>query len=341
MIKEFKGEKTMTQKVKIGSQSEVMNPNEIVNKVVAKNSRVTLNTATGGTTLNYSYTGGIAPSIYENANPDWVQIVNLIETYMVRLFQWEGIEEDFRGEMEHLLFRHGKVAIIKLPNGDIYPTHFSHNREDEDFYGNPKEITIHTRNKFNGMRFKDKDFVILWNNHKKTGTLTFLYERLRQTVKSLRDVDNNSLLSAPKWGVNITADDNAFIDVIDAMHSSASIIPFGNINFREMGVENLSGEDRADSMIETFRFQLSTLLKMIGLRVNNGTVKAERQTKEEILTNDEFDGFILDDMFKVREDKITALNELGLQISIVENENIAQDLEEEATENEKEIEDNE
>lgn len=60
----------MTQKVKIGSQSEVLNPNEEAEILLAKNSRVTLNTATGGTTLNYSYTGGISPSIYENANPD-------------------------------------------------------------------------------------------------------------------------------------------------------------------------------------------------------------------------------------------------------------------------------
>lgn len=270
--------------------------------------------------LNYSFTGGISKNIWSGLNPDMIQIRNVIETFFVQLFEWEGIDRNFKHRMEHILFKEGRVAIVKLPNGEIYPVEYTHNDDYKDFYGNPLRINITTDNDYNGAEFKEGEFVIIYNNHVKHGTMTFMYERLRQVVRALRDVDNASTLSSPKWAANISSDDQAWVDVLDAMNSDLPVVPMGNIDFKEAGITDISGTDYSDSRMSVFKFQLSTMLKFLGLKVNDGQVKAERQTEMEVSRNDEFDSQIFQDMYNSRFDKLEELRALGLTIDLKETE---------------------
>lgn len=300
---------TKNNKVMIGKEHDRLTPAQEIEILKLKNGTRS-GTDNIGLELTYSYTGGLGRSMFENINPDWIQIRNVIETYFVNLFTWNGVDDDFKREVEKILFRHGKVAIIQLPNKEFVPVQFTYEKDDEDFYGNPKKITIVTTNNFNGRVINKGKFVIIYNNHIRHGTMTFLYERLRQTVRALRDVDNNSLLSRPKWGANVSSSDQAWVEILNAMNSDNAVVPLGNIDFIEAGMIPLNGEDRSQSLITTYDFQLKNMLKLIGLQVNGA--KLERQTELEVTKNDEFDGFILEDMGKQREQAIDKLNEIGL-----------------------------
>lgn len=272
--------------------------------------------------LTHSITGGIGKSMWENTNMDWVFIRDRILTYFVNLFEWEGeyVTPDFKRELERILFRFGKVAIIKLPDGTFVPTQYTCKDQDLDFYGNPKRIQIVTTNKFSGKVYDKGDFVIIYNNTARYGTLNFANERLRQIVRSLRDVDNASTLSRPKWGINTTDDDQAIVEAESAMNSDQWLIPLGNINFQDMDIQNLAGDDNTETKINTYAFQLSNLLKMLGLKVNDGNIKAERQTELEVSRSDEFDNLLIMDMFNRRKEKLEELKEFGLTIELKETE---------------------
>lgn len=281
--------------------------------------------------LDNSYTSGIATTMWENTNMDWVFIRDRIQTYFVKLFEWEGedVTPDFKRELERILFRYGKVAVFKTPAGEFFPAQFTWNKKDEDFYHNPKRIKLVTTNDWNGKILNEGEFVVIYNNQSRYGTLNFANERLRQIVRSLVDVDNASLLSRPKWGVNTTGDDRAIADAELAMKSNKAFVKIGNINFQEMAIQDLSKEDNAETKINTYSFQMSNLLKMLGLKVNDGNIKAERQTELEISRNDEFDNKLIEDMFDERMDKIDDLKEFGMKIELKENEIVNESLKEE------------
>lgn len=299
------GYMTKKQKMTFGKDYDNLSESEEVAILKAKNGSVAgtlpLFLDEGLIELTSSYTGGIGRDIWRSTTPDMVQLRNLISTYFARLFKWSGSEDvdrHFIKRLNNILFRNGKAALVKFPDGKVRPVEFTWNDKDEDFYGNPSKITIITTNAFNGRIFRANQFVIINNNHNGSGTLTYMWERMRQTIRALRDVDNNSVLSAPKWGVGLSASDAGYIDVAAAMNSNKPIIPLGGVSFTEAGVQDLTGEDRADSKINIYEFQLKNLLKMIGLEVNSA--KMERQTELELSKNDEFDGFILQDMYESR-----------------------------------------
>lgn len=307
----------------IGSQEERMSESEEIEILKIKNGTRTYAGGLPTRPFHYeSFSGGIATTMWENTNMDWVFIRDRIKTYFVNLFDWEGqdVTPEFKREFESILFRYGKVAVFKTPSGEYFPAQFTHKKEDEDFYHNPKKIKIVTTNDYNGKEFKEGQFVIVYNNTSKYGTLNFANERLRQIIRALRDVDNASLVSRPKWGLNITDDDAAIVDAERALNSDRALIPLGNINFQEMDIQDLSKEDNASTKINTYSFQLSNLLKMLGLKVNDGNIKAERQTELEIARNDEFDNMLIKDMFERRQEKVEELKEFGMDIELVENE---------------------
>lgn len=274
------------------------------------------------TGLTHSLTGGIGKSLWDNVNMDWIFIRDRILTYFVNLFEWEGkdVTPNFKRKMEKVLFRHGKVAIVKLPDGEFVATEFVHEDHDRNFYGEPTRIQIVTTNEFSGTNYEEGEFVIIYNNTSRYGTLNFANERMRQIVRALRDVDNASVLSRPKWGINTSDDDAAIVDAENAMNSDRWLVPMGNINFQEMDIHPLNGEDLTETKINTYSFQLSNLLKMLGLQVNDGNIKAERQTELEIARNDEFDSLLIKDMFDRRKEKLEELKEFGLDITLAEPE---------------------
>ncbi|MFV0535438.1 MAG: hypothetical protein ACK5MR_17575 [Cumulibacter sp.] len=104
------------------------------------------------------------------------------------------------------------------------------------------------------------------------------------------------------------------------MNSDLPIVPMGNIDFKDANITDLSGTDYSESRMSVFKFQLSTMLKFLGLKVNDGQVKAERQTEMEVSRNDEFDSQIFQDMYNSRFDKLEELRALGLTIDLKETE---------------------
>lgn len=278
--------------------------------------------------IGMSFTDGISPSLWKNNNVDWVLHRDRIRTFFINIWNYESKDEsftpDFRRTMEDALFKEGRVALIKLPNGKIYPAKFTWEKEDEDYYGTPKKITLSTNNDYNGkMMFntdEKKTFVIIWNNTTRKGTLHYAWERLRQIVRALRDIDNAGILSSPKWGVNISTDDESWVDIMDAMLSRAPVVPMGNIDFTEANVQSLAGEDQADSKINLYTFQLSNLLKLLGLKANMFN-KKERMSELEVSRNDEFENIFIKEMFERRKEGLEDAKEhLGIDIKIIEDE---------------------
>lgn len=302
----------MADKIKIGSMDSRMTPQEEIEILKLKNGSRSGTEGLLWAGFNYSYTGGLPRAIFGElqTNPDWIQLRNVIETYFVNLFTWNGLDKNFLRKFERILFRYGKVAVFKTPDGEYLPGQFTYAKEDTDYYGNPRKITIVSATKFNGLKLREGNFVIVYNNHMHRGVVEFMWERFRQWTRALRDIDNNSMLSRPKWGANISKNDAAWVDVMDAMNSDAPIVPMGNIDFQEAGIQDLAGADRADSLITTYDFHLKNLLKLIGLQVNGA--KLERQTELEVSKNDEFDALIFDDMLERRKEGVEALIEFGM-----------------------------
>lgn len=315
--------------LKIGEKHNRLTESEEIEILKLKNGKRSYagDTALGLWGLSHSLTGGIAKSMWENQNIDWVFIRDRILTYFVNLFEWKGkdVTPDFKRELERILFRYGRVAIIKLPDGTFVPTQYTCKKEHLDFYGNPKKIQIVTTNKYSGKIYKKGDFVIVYNNTARYGTLSFANERMRQIVRALRDIDNASTLSRPKWGINTTDDDAAIAEAEHAMNSDQWLIPMGNLNFQDMDIQNLAGDDNTETKINTYAFQTSNLLKLLGLQVNDGNVKAERQTELEISRSDEYGGLLTKDMFDRRKEKVDELKEFGLDIDIEQSEELKED----------------
>lgn len=311
----------MTNKIKIGAKHDMVSKDEEIAILKAKNGTRS-GTIGEGEMYHGSFTSGIGKNLWENKSIDWIAHRNIIERYFISLFEWEGnFKPDFRRELEKILFRYGKVAIFKAPDGEFFPAQFTFTREDEDYYGNPKKITIvHTNEALNGTELGEGEFVIIYNNVLKHGTLDFLNERMRQVVRALKDVDNSSLLSRPKWGLNITEDDAAIYDIENSFNSDKAFVPMGNIDFNVVGLEDLSGDDLTKTKMETYLFQRSNLLKLLGLDVNGEFAKKERQTEEEIAKNNEFDGMLIKDMFDMRIEKLEELKEFGMTISLEQKE---------------------
>lgn len=281
-------------------------------------------TATSYLGIGKSYTGGISPSMWKNNNVDWILHREKIKTFFMEIWDYESSDEnftpDFRRMFEEILFMEGKCALIKLPNGKIYPAKFTWEKEDEDYYGNPNKITISTNNMFNGKIIYEGNFSIVWNNTSRRGTLEWTWERMRQVVRSLRDVDNAGLLSRAKWGINISADDESWVDIANTMESDSAIVPMGNIDFTEANVQNLAGQDYTQQKIDLYSFQLSNLLKLLGLKANMFN-KKERMSELEISRNDEFENLFIQDMYERRLEGLELAKEtLGIEIKVLENE---------------------
>ncbi len=274
--------------------------------------------------LALPYAGALSIDIWDNLNLDTLWIRDRLQTYFFNLFKYNGMEKQFQRELEYILFRYGKVAIVKLPNGEIVPVNFSHKVKDENFYGTPTKITIHTKNKFNGIKVDEKDFVLGFNNITRVGTLVLGLERIRQTVRALVDVDNNSLITRPRWWVGMNEDDEKWKDVEDAMHSDKAIIPKGNIDLIGGDIVEFTPEDRSVAKQDTYKFQLQNLLKMLGLKTNDSQ-KAERMSELEIARNDEFDNLLLLDMFDRRDEMLEEVNDKFSQSFSLDREHIEEE----------------
>lgn len=325
------------EQIKLGKKEDLMTEKEIENVLYAKNSRSTLKNGqvlAGDRSLTY----GLAYDIWgKGVLPDVKLFVNKLKSYFGNLFEWNGkdVSEEFKLKLEHILFQHGRCAVVKMPNGEFFPVEYNWNEEDEDFYGNPEKITIITNNKFNGRIFKKDNFVIIKNNsegenQEGKGTLFFAYERLRQINRSIIDVDNASIAARTKLGAKISPDDNSLVDIENAYHSSRVIIPTGNADFGEEGLEDLTADDRTDVKINSYHFQVNNLLQLLGLSVNEGNIKAERMSELEVAKGDKFAegevNLIILDMYQRRQSKIEALKELGMDINLwkVESEVITE-----------------
>lgn len=324
----------MEKEKKFGTKMNRETESETIGVLKHRNGTRTLSGASVSD-LILSETYGLARSLWGgHVHVDTVLIRDTIETYFVNAFEWEGIDRKFHTMMEKILFRHGKCAIVKLPNGDIVPAQFTWKKEDEDYYGKPKKITLATNNKFNGKIITEERFVIIQNNSKGPedglkglGTLEYSWERIRQITRALIDVDNASLLSRPKWGANLSADDAAIHDIENAMNSNRSIIPVGNIDFAQGGLEDLAGNDATQSRINILQFQLNFLLQLLGLSVNEGNVKAERMSEMEVAKGDKFEKANMDGeknalMKDMMKERIVAAEEakekLGWNVTIAE-----------------------
>lgn len=310
----------MTKQVKFGYGEKQLTDQEKQNILYQRNSR---NTLKNGQVLlaDRSYSNGLMYDLWgKGILPDAKFLKDRIQTYFVNLFEWTGedVTEQFKVKLEQLLFRYGKAAVVKMPDGNFYPVDYNWDSQDEDFYGDPTKITIITDNKFNGKIFKKDRFVIIKNNQDMSGTLAYAFERLRQINRAIIDVDNASLISRPKWGVNISADDAAIADIENAMTSNRAIIATGNIDFREGGLEDLTGTDTTESRINLYQFQVNNLLLMLGLDVNDGNIKAERMSELEVAKSEKFDGLLIKDMFERRLAVIDDLKELGMNIQLEE-----------------------
>lgn len=311
-------------------QIKLKNKNEVdvqkeVNVLVERNS-------TSTSTNNYIRTAklidvldidgdGISLDLWNNISLDWVMFRDILERYMVTNFKWEIKDKDFyRPEefvkkLEQLLFRHGNVAIVKTPDGNVYPANFTYVKDDCDYYGVPKKITLITDNKFNGKIIYEKNFVIMYNTSSRKGTLDLSLELMRQTVIALKDVYNNRLMSGVKFGVGISQDDDMYIDLYNAFRSKDPIVPLGNSKLLNSEVHDMSQEDRAEEKIRTFEFLMSLWLKVLGLKTN--PEKLERQTELEVARNDEFDGNLMLDMYNNRQSKTEELKDkLGIDMTL-------------------------
>lgn len=270
-----------------------------------------------------SHPGGLIKDIWTTTHQDTLFLRDRLITYFFNLFEWKGLEPQFRQELERILFRFGKVAVVKIGN-DFFPVQFTWDNDKRDFYGRPKEITITTDNEYNGTVYNNygEDFIIMYNNYTKIPTLLLAWERIRQTMRSLIDVDNSSLLMRPKVFVGVDETDSKWVDLNESLMSEQAVIPAGQLQLGK-DIEQLEGAgDNTIAFQDNYQFQLSNLLKMLGLKANMHN-KAERMSELEVSRNDEFDNLLLKDMFDRRIEGIEDLKTLGMQgITLPYNEAI-------------------
>lgn len=289
----------------------------------------------GDIPFEYSIRGAFSSDIWEPTNQyniDLHLIRDRINTYFVNLFDWElnnfsteQMKHTFLKRLEHYLFRYGKVAIVKYID-DFIPIQFVNTKNEKgeeflDYWDEPTKITAVSNFKLlNNKIFDEGEFVIIYNNTNKLPTLSLFTNRLIQTARALIEVDNSSLLNRTKWAVNIDKDDNLIYDLENAFRSNKIFLPVQNNEFKNGDFQDLTGNDLTATKIDTFSFQLSFMLKLLGLKVNDGNIKKERMSEIEVSRNDEFDNLLIEDMFRMRKNKEKELKDFGISLTIKENE---------------------
>lgn len=311
----------------------------VVEAIVAKNStsyssNALVSSSIKNLTINRSWAGGLGIDPWESVNRDVIMIRDVVKRYFTRLFKWE-IEgwtsykvNKFVTKFEHLLFENGELAIVKMPDGDFLPIMYEAKEEDLDYYQYPTLIKAVSEfnDELNGMEFEEGEFVIVRNTSDRKGTIWFVYERLRQVIRALQDVDNASFLKRPKWALGITKDDKIWIDVFNALNSDEPIVPIGTSGLlKDNGIADMSADINVMENIETFKFLFTFMLKMLGLNVNDGMVKAERQTELELTQAQEFGNLLIEDMFIERECIEEELANMGLKMRLTKTEESAHD----------------
>lgn len=266
--------------------------------------------------------GGIALNPYISTDPDVKLLLTTLRRYFSTVWEYEGVDKRFTRRMEKILFDEGSVAIVKLPDGEWYPTAYVYdNKLDTGLYDDdPIRITAVTDNNINNMKFKEGEFFVIHNNTEIQGTLRNAYERIRQTTRALRDVYNASTISAPKIIFAGDEDDRKRVDVARAYMSKLPYAYVGEGGKDDFQMLDITPEDRTQIRIMGYRFLLADLLQFLGLKVNDGDFKAERQTENEIARGDKFDNLLMVDMDRERADGIKRGAKLGCPLRIKEPE---------------------
>lgn len=317
------------KEIKLNPVNKNLSKEEEINLIKLKNSKITATGDLFGVSFsNMSYKSGFGSDIWiepNDLNIDLIFIRDRIKTYFVNLFEWDyKIDDDkmkhlFTRKLEYILFRYGKVAIIKLPDGNFFPFPYVH--KELDIYDEPIKISILSKNgSLNKKIYKKGEFVIIYNNDSKLPTLGLAWNRLIQINRALIDVDNSMLLARAKWAFPITKDDTIMEDAEIQMRNDNAFIKLSDDLIRDNTIQLLQADDRSMQKTELYQFQLTNLLKMLGLKVNNANMKKERVTEIEIARNDEFNDLLIQDMWRCRNEKISEMKKFGIYMEIKEIE---------------------
>lgn len=239
-------------------------------------------------------------------------------------------KRDFQRKLEKILFQDGKAVIFKF-NKKWYPSAYTTDDVSFDFYGNPKSVKI---NLYLGLETKEEkiieidkleDFIIVYNNSDKKGTLWYLWNRLKETVKRMWDLDHSNAVSRPQILWKAKNDDASIRDVeLSIKNTDKSVVKIPT-TFKE-NIEIWSPPDVTASRQSQVVFYINFLFKFLGFDVNE-IQKQERETELEVRKTETLT-VLIKDMYLEREAVFKDLTERGFKISIDYDEKLERNKEE-------------